>query len=329
MQLDLRASLAGAIVTVVACGNAFSSSSATDAGSDVSTTDTGTAEAASDSGPTDSSSGGSDSSMHDGPSLGDGPITLESGPMPSYCAMHAGTYDFCEDFDHFSNVTQFLSSWTTFSQTGGTFSFDTSNVPSPPNALAVATTSTTGVRTLVIHAMPAAGAGPIGKQRLEFDFLVDDASNIGVASVGAVAAILFGNDITGGAVALAFGNGVATTSTVDAIFLGPQPADGGLPAYGSASAPPPFPTLGQWDGRFAIEIDYPGPDGGSTGTAMPCAQLYIGGIAQLTPCLTLPPSLAHPPTSTSIALGVYSGGLLGGNTGNIGVAYDNVTYVAQ
>ncbi|HEY5146216.1 MAG TPA: hypothetical protein VII82_05590, partial [Polyangiaceae bacterium] len=90
-----------------------------------------------------------------------------------------------------------------------------------------------------------------------------------------------------------------------------------------------FPSTGQWDGRFAIEIDY-GITTGTTdgGTAGPtaCAQLFIGGVSQLSPCLVLPPSLAHPDLA-SIALGVFSGGA--GNTGNVGVTFDNVTYVAE
>jgi hypothetical protein len=320
----MRASLAGAILTFTACGNSFSSSPGADAGSDTSTSDVSTADVATpdgagDTGPTDAPSGAD--------VVGDGSIgPSEGGPVASYCATHLGTYDFCEDFDKFPNVTQFLSSWTTFSSIGGAFSFDTSNVPSPPNALAIATTSTSNVRTLVIHAMPPPGLTPVAKQRLEFDFLVSAASDIKTLSAGVVAAILFGSDITGGAVALAFGNGSGTSSTVACIYQGPQ-VDGGLPVFGSSNAPPPFPTPGQWDGRFAIEITYPSPDAGTTTGATACAQVYIGNIAQLSPCLALPASLSHPTPLTSIALGVYSGGL--GNTGTIGVGFDNVTFVGR
>jgi hypothetical protein len=323
MGPGLRASLAAAVLTASACGNSFSSTPLDAGSADVSTADVGTSDAGSDSGPTDSSSGGGDSSPGEA-GLNDGPIG-DGGPVLSYCAQHVGTYDFCEDFDKFPNVTEFLGSWTTFSSTGGTFTFDQSNVPSPPNALGIATTSTTGVRALVVRAMPAALA-PVAKQRLEFDFLVNDASNIGFASAGAVAAILFGGDVNGGAVALAFGNGTGSTATVSAIYQGPLP-DAGIPLFGSANAPPPFPPLGQWDGRFAIEIDYPSPDAGTTTGATACVQLYIGGIAQLTPCLTLPSALSRPAAMTSIALGVYSGGAQ--DTGDIGVAFDNVTFVGR
>jgi hypothetical protein len=292
MQLGLRASLAGAILAATGCGSSFSSSTTADAGT------------------------AADASTPDAPLV----------PQPSYCAAHMGLFAFCEDFDKFPDVTQFLASWTTFSSTGGSFSFDQTNVPSPPNALNVATTSASGVRTLAIHVMPAP-TGPVARQRLEFDFLVDDASNVGLASAGAVAAILFGGDVTGGAVALAFGNGSGSTATLAAMYQGPLPGGTGIPAFGSSNAPPPFPSLGLWDGRFAIEITYPNPDAGTSANNTACAQLYIGGIAQLTPCLTLPASLSHPAATTSIALGVYSGGA--GNSGNIGVGFDNVTFVGQ
>ena len=327
MGFVLRASLAGVTLTGVACGTGFSSNGSGGGGSDAATADVVVAndsgsDASTESGPDD---GGSshDGSVHDGPA-GDGPTLGETGPGQGWCATHPA--QFCEDFDKFANVTPFLSSWTTYSTIGGSFSFDGSNVPSGPNALAVATTSTSGVRTLVIHAMSGATAG-VTKQRLEFDLLIDDASNIGALSAAAVAAIVFGSDVNAGAVALAFGNGPSNTTTLGAVYLGPS-VEGGLPAFGSANAPPPFPTLGQWDGRFAIEIDYgpvgPPTDGAAVSTA--CAQLFVGGNPQLSPCLALPPVLSHP-GPTSIALGVYSGGV--GNTGSVHVAFDNVTYNAE
>jgi hypothetical protein len=239
--------------------------------------------------------------------------------------MHMGMFTFCEDFDSYTTLTQLYGQWPNFSTTGGSFAFETANPFSPPNALKVTTSSPSGVRTLIVHPMPAAGAN-VTKRRLEFDFYIDAASGIG-ASVAAVAAIVLGNDISAGAVALAFGNGITENPNLQAFYLGPQP-DSGIPAFGSASAPPPFPTIGQWNGRFAIEIDYgvatTGLDGGTAGPTA-CAQLFIGPTPQLSPCLALPPSLTHSGL-TSIALGVYSGGP--GNTGTVGVTFDNVTYVA-
>ena len=324
MGLGLRASLAGAVLTVVACGSGFTSSTAGDGGSDASTADSGVAT---DSGSADSSSGGADSSMNDtGATDGPGP-PVEGGPGPSYCAMNTGKFTFCEDFDSYTSLTQLYGQWPDYATTGGNFSFVTGlGAFSPPNSLEVLTSSTKGVQTLIIHPMPPAGAN-VAKRRLEFDFYVDDVSGIGLASAAAVAAIVMGNDVNAGAVGIAFGNGLAaSTPTFGAIYLGPQP-DSGLPAFGSSNVQPPLPAMGQWDGRFAIEIDYGpstvGPDGGDTPSA--CAQLYIGPTAQLNPCLALPASLSHPGLA-SIALGVYSGGA--GNTGTVGVTFDNVTYVA-
>jgi hypothetical protein len=322
MGLGSRSLLASAALTIAACGNSFSSADGADAGSgaDVTTTDAG----GTDAGSNDSSSGGGDTGPAD-----TGPADAgksDGGPVSSYCATHLGTYDFCEDFDSFTSVTPFLSSWTTFSQTGGTFAFDTTNVPSPPNALRATTTSSSNVRLLVIKLMPPA-TGPIARQRLEFDFLVNGATSTQFLSVAAVAAIVFGSDVSGGVVALGFGNGTGMNDTLEGLFLGPTPTDGGVPAYNSSNAPPPVPSPGVWDGRFAVEIDYPGPDAGSTGGTPACAQIYIGVTPQLTPCLALPPSLSHPPSVTSIALGVYSGGVE--NTGSIDVGFDNVTFVGQ
>ena len=326
MGPGLRASLAGAVLTVVACGSAFTSSPGGDGGTDASTTETGGPDAATDSTSADSSSGGADASMPEG-GAGDGPIVGDGGSVSSYCAMHPGAFTFCEDFDSYTSLTQLYGQWPNFSTTGGSFSFVNATALSPPNSLQAVTSSMSGVRTLLIHPMPAAGSG-LSKRRLELDFYIDDVTTIGIASAAAVAAIVFGNDVSAGAVAVAFSYSLSANPSLAAIYLGPQP-DSGIPEFGSSNAPPPFPSTGQWDGRFAIEIDYgpssANPDGGpSSPTA--CAQLFIGGVPQLSPCLALPASLSHPGPA-SIALGVYSGGA--GNTGNVGVTFDNVTYVAQ
>ena len=236
-----------------------------------------------------------------------------------WCATHAASQTYCEDFDSYLLVTGFLTKATTFSQVGGTFSFDHTGVPSPPNALEVVTTSTSNVNALVIEAMPKPST-TLTQQHLEFDLRIDSASGIGAASAAAFAAILFGSNVSSGAVALAF---TSTTSgpALSAFYVEPSPVDGGLAGFGSANAPPPFPALGTWDGRFAIQITY-GASTSTTGSGA-CAQVYVGSVPQLSPCLPLPSSLAHP-TTPAIALGVYSGGL--GVTGDVGVRYDNVTY---
>jgi hypothetical protein len=242
--------------------------------------------------------------------------------------VNKGKYDFCADFDEAPNVTQLLTSWTTYSSTGGAFTFDTTNVPSPPNALLATTSSTTGVRTLAIHAMPPP-TGPVSKQRLEFSFLVDTANGDTSLAAAAVAAIVFGDDVSGGAVGIAFGNGSNNSDVLEAIYEGPTPDGGGLPAFGQSSAPPPFPTLGTWDGIFALEITYPPTTAVGDAATAPtaCAQLYIGGIPQLSPCLALPASLSKPTPVTSIALGVFAGGI--GSIGNVSVGFDNVTFIGE
>lgn len=307
MGLGLRASVAGAILAAAGCGNGFSASTAGDAGgSDAPVADTSSPDAAADTGPMDTSAP-------------DAPMANEGGGMP-FCSANMGKFTFCEDFDEYSSVGAFLGTWVG-SSLGGSFSFDQSGVPSPPNALHVVTTSTSGVRSLAIHAMPGAGASA-SSQRLEFQLRINEAKGIDGVSAAAVAAIVFGKDVSYGAVALAFTNGtVMNPATLSAAYLGPAP-DSGIPAFGTANASSPFPTLGQWDGRFAIEVDYgPATDAGPTA----CAQIYVGTFPQLTPCLALPPSLSHP-LQTSIALGVYSGGI--GNTGTVDVEFDDVTYNA-
>lgn len=252
----------------------------------------------------------------DGGTVSDAPTADAGDGGGDWCALHAAGLAYCEDFDSYSDVTGFLGKETTFSQDGATFSFDHAGVPSPPNALQLVTTSTTNVNALVIEAMPKPPAAPT-LQRLEFDLRIDAASSVGALSTAAFAAILFGDSIGNGAVGLAFGNG----PTLSAVYL--EPPDAGTPGFGTQNSTGAFPTQGQWDGRFAIEIDYGTTSGGGRNA---CAQLYISNVAQLNPCMSLPASLTHP-TSNAIAIGVYSAGL--GNTGNVGVRFDNVTFNQQ
>ncbi|HEX3343910.1 MAG TPA: hypothetical protein VHS09_05020 [Polyangiaceae bacterium] len=318
MGLGLRASLAGAILAATACGTGFSASTAGDAGGDdVSVADAGGADTSV------ADAGSPDTAADTAPGetgTPDAPSPSEAGGAP-FCTANTGKYTFCEDFDEYASIGAFLGTWIG-SGIGGTFSFDQSGVPSAPNALHVLTTSTSGVRNLAFHPVQAAAGASTTSQRLEFQLRINQAKGIDAFSAAAVAAIVFGKDVSYGAVALAFSSGTGSNpAALSAVFLGPAP-DSGIPVFGTANGPPPFPTLGQWDGRFALEIDYgPATDAGPTA----CAQIYVGTFPQLTPCLVLPPSLSHP-LQTSIALGVYSGGV--GNTGTVDVEFDNVTYNA-
>jgi hypothetical protein len=78
-----------------------------------------------------------------------------------------------------------------------------------------------------------------------------------------------------------------------------------------------FPTLATWD-SYTLEVDYNG--GTVTG---PCAQLYRGGIAQLSPCLPLPvPSTAT--KTLALVLGDVAGGQF--KQGSVNLELDNVTF---
>jgi hypothetical protein len=308
MRLLGLTALLGGSCAAVACGNSFTASSAGDGGPD-----------ASSSGG-DGAAGGVDAP---GESSSSGGAPVEGGPGGdaggSWCSTFGASYKFCEDFDETGQVQQFLSDyWPTYSQNGATFSFDTAaNVPSPPNAFVVTTSKTNNVDALAIHAVPKLPVA-LASQRLEFDLRINQVANIGVASDAAFAAILFGTDVSHGAVALAIGPGSPPVMSVAYI----EPSDGGIPGFGTSNAPQPFPQTNVWAGRFALAISY----GASAGTSGACAQLFIGGQAQLNPCLALPASLAHP-TDAFVALGMYSGGL--GNSGNVAVEFDDVTYTDQ
>jgi hypothetical protein len=255
--------------------------------------------------------------LDDGPSTDaarDAGVPVDAGSPGHWCATQNAL--FCADFDEASDVDTVLGSWTTFSKVGGQFSLDTSaGVPSPPNALEVMTTSTSGVRTLLAQAIRPF-ASPPTKMRLELALRIDAASSVGFLSAAAFAAILFGSGPEAGSVSLAIGNG----PTLSAVYV--EPADGGT-SFGTSNISAPFPPTNQWDGRYAIEIDYgTAADGGPSA----CAQIYAGGVPQLQPCMALPPSLQHPST-VSIAIGVYSGGA--GNTGNVILRFDDVTFTAE
>jgi hypothetical protein len=224
---------------------------------------------------------------------------------------------FCADFDEASDVAGVLSTWTSYSALGGALALDTSaGVPSPPNALEVSTTATSGAKTLLLQTMPLAGAPP-HKMRLELDLRIDSASGVGILSSAAFAAIAYGATQNDGSVSLDIGNGPA----LSAVYV--ASADAGS-SYGAATASGAFPATGQWSGRYALEIDF---TTGTDGTRSACAQMYVSGLPLLSPCLALPASMAAPPTTVSVAIGVYGGGQ--GNTGNVVLHFDDVTFAVE
>ena len=221
---------------------------------------------------------------------------------------------FCEDFDEETDITAFLSTWTTNQQTNGSFSFDTtSTVPSPPNALHVSGTSGAEVTVAKALSLPPAEK----KVSLSFELRINQSENITGLSAAGFAAILYGKDLTGGYVALAIGNG----PMLEAVGASPTDAGAGsaIPAVEGANSGT-FPAPAVWAGRYTLEIDY---------TMMPpCAQVYDGtGAALLSKCMALPASLDSPGTF-AIVLGDYSGGV-DTNTGTVDLEFDNVTFDAS
>jgi hypothetical protein len=221
---------------------------------------------------------------------------------------------FCADFDEQSNITTLLASWTTFSMTpSDMFSLAMeSNVPSPPNALQI--TAGDHANALLEQAFPAPARRPT-KARLEFDLRIDNAGNVSLLSAAGFAAIAVGTLRSDGIVAMALGNG----PTLAAVWLNPADAGAGdAGMFGSANSTQPFPALGQWSGRYALEITYP-----TDLVSAAHAQIYSGSTPLLSSPLTLPLELSAP-RQFVIALGDSTGGL--GLTGLIQLQFDNVTF---
>ncbi len=286
-------------VAIAACGGSSFTSmgAAAEAGAEAST---GAPEA----------SGGDTSVAPDvaSPSDAGAPGEGGDGGPAGWCGAHRG-HTFCEDFDEYASINGLFGAWSNFQQTNGTFSFDTSNAPSLPNALDVAGTS--GAQVLVVKSFPP-GIKPT-MIRLEFDLRFNSSGSVGLLSAVGLAAIEFGASVSDGYAALVIGSGPSLSAAwADSADAGASDAG----TFKIASATGTFPATGVWSARYAIEIDY-----GSSNTG--CVQVFQGTTALLSPCMPLPPHLLHP-TALSIALGDYAAGF--GNTGNINVEYDDVTF---
>ena len=233
------------------------------------------------------------------------------GGAAGWCGAHPG-HTFCEDFDEYPSINGLFGAWTSFQQTNGTFSFDTSNAPSAPNALDVA--GTNGAQVLVFKGFPA-GAKP-SVLRLEFDLRFNSSGSVGLLAAVGIAAITFGPSVSDGYAALVIKYGPSLSAAwADSADAGPTDAG----TFKIAGATGTFPTTGIWSARYAIEIDY-----SSTDTA--CVQVFQGMTPLLSPCLPLPPHLVHP-GALSIVLGDYAAGI--GGTGAINVEFDDVTFDAR
>jgi hypothetical protein len=220
---------------------------------------------------------------------------------------------FCEDFDKQADVTSFLSSWSNFEQSGGSFRFDRIGVPSLPNALGVV--GGKGASVIAIKTFPALPQRPTSV-RLEFALRINSAGNVIPLSAAGFAAIAYGTTFTDAYVAMAIGSGPEISAAwVAAADAGASDAG----AYQVAPSQAPFPSTGIWAGRFAIEVDYAAAS--TAGGA--CAQIYQGPTAMLGSCLHLPPSMDNPGV-LSIAVGDLAAGL--GDTGAVDFEFDNLTF---
>lgn len=244
---------------------------------------------------------------------------VEAGAATTWCATQRAL--FCEDFDRYASVTDLENSWGSYSVIGGQFSLLTGgSVPSRPNALHVATTVTSNVKTLVAKTLAPLAVSP-SKLHLEFALRIDKAENIGYLAGAAFAAILNGTEVSDGGVAVAIGQALAGGSNVLEVAYVEPLADGGTNVNAKAASGP-FPQLGQW-GRYALDIQYSTGASGRSG----CARLLAAGVDLLASCMPVPASLSNPKTIT-VVLGVYSAGLFS-NSGTVELGFDNVALTAQ
>jgi|HubBroStandDraft_1064217.scaffolds.fasta_scaffold89069_1 hypothetical protein len=254
-----------------------------------------------------------EASGRDAPAPSDAPSPSDAGSpgdaaSASWCAGQL-SHTFCEDFDEYASVNELFGAWSSFQQTNGSFKFDSSNAPSPPNALEVI--GANGAQVIVVKTFP------VEKQpstlRLEFDLRFNSSGNVGFLSAVGLAAIAFGPSVSDGYAALVVGNGPSLSGAwLDTTDAGTSDAG----TFKIANATGTFPASGVWSARYAIEVDY-------TSSTSGCVQVFQGTTALLSPCLPLPPQLLHP-SVVSISLGDYAAGFA--STGSIDVEFDNVTF---
>ena len=233
---------------------------------------------------------------------------VDSGPP--WCTGHTET--FCEDFDEYPSITNLLGSntWPVYDQQAGSFTFDTVNAPSPPNALHVA--GDDGAEVIIVKSFPALTKVPT-KVVLTFDLRINSPGTPGLLSAAGLAAIAFGNSINDGYVAMAIGDG-PTLSALWVQSTTTMPMDAG--AFKAAPVTGAFPSTGIWAASFVVEVDYSPP-------MPPCLLVYQGVPPQPSSCVPLPPEFANP-TVLSIVLGDVAGGA--GHTGSVDLEFDNVTF---
>jgi hypothetical protein len=228
---------------------------------------------------------------------------------------------FCEDFDRYNDVNELLNApGYNYSLVGGQFGFATDgSVPSKPNAFRITSTAQTDVTTLLANTLPAFNALP-SRLRIEFTLRINKAE-VGWLAGGAFVALLNGKEVSDGGVAIAVAGNISGLPQLLMAYVGPA-ADSGT-AFGTEPARGAFPSLNQWIGRYAIDIQYSAASTGRTG----CAHLMAGGAELLAKCLALPASISSP-RQVTVVLGLYSAGLFS-NVGNVEIELDNVLVTAS
>ena len=200
-----------------------------------------------------------------------------------WCASQTAT--FCADFDEVTDIAAVENSWSGYTLLGGAFSLDTGpNVPSPPNALKVATSATSNVDTLLLRdASPPPGPGEQGEARLL------SGGRQCRQHWSALGGCVRGHHLRHGRHRVGRrANARKRPEEMSALYSeGPDAGWGGTTGTSFQTA---FPAENQWAGRFAIEVTFSGSGSARTG----CVQAYVAepaGFAQLSPCLSLPPAM--------------------------------------
>jgi hypothetical protein len=293
---------AGALCAIVACGgNAFQTATGTGAGQG---SEGGVGGVADAGGVAEASMPGADGSV--------------DGGGASFCAGRLEL--FCEDFDEYPNVgaLQGSATWPGFEHVNGSFQFDTTGAPSPPNALDVQ--GDDGAQVLIVKTFPPRTAAP-KMVDLTFDLRINDPGKPGLYSAAGFAAIAFGNTLDSGYVAMAIASsvGAPVLTALWSRASGAASPDAG--SFDIATATGSFPTTGSWDGDYTLELTFTATASNPAGG--PCLQVYRSINPLLARCLPLPPEFKAP-SVFSIALGDEAGGFA--RTGSIDVEFDDVRF---
>jgi hypothetical protein len=243
--------------------------------------------------------------------------TVDAGAPKTWCT--GQNVLFCEDFDRYTDINELLNApGYNYSLVGGQFSLASDgSAPSKPNSLRMMTTAQNDVKTLLAHTLAPFASLP-SRVRVDFSLRVNKVENLGALAGAAVVALLNGREVSDGGVAIAVGADILARSQALLAYVGPTPADGGTPGFGTEPVQGAFPPLNQWIGRYAIDIQYSGSSTARTGAA----DVLAGGASLLQKKLVLPANLSSPREIT-VVMGFYSAGFFS-KSGDLEVELDNV-----